>query len=157
MPRITCRVPSSQRPYPIRLQSVPTAWTVIAEAPDFSVPDTQNTFPDRDPADSQRAIRPGEIFILTPIKARNKSSTTRWIEARIQTGSAFPQTFLLERIEVPPGESVTLITQGLSLLKRNAATAVGDTLSVRAEATNSFDISGAGQERPSAEHLGVQA
>lgn len=153
MTRINCKTPASARPVPIRLANVPTAWTTVAEAPDFSVPDTAQTFATRDPLDASRAIRPGEVFLLTPIKARNKDAGTLWIEAQIlmETGSAV----LLERIEVPAGDSVVLITQGLSLLKRIAGGTFGDRLQVRAEAANAFDISGAGQERPSSEHIGV--
>lgn len=155
MPRITCKVPATARPVPIRLAPVPTveSWATLIEAPDFSVPDTALNFPVRDPLDTNRAIRPGEIYIMTPIKARNKDSVTRWIEARIlQEGGT---AVLLERIEVPAGDSVQIVTQGLSLLKRVAAGANGDRLQVRAETSTSFDVTGNAQERPSAEHIGV--
>lgn len=155
MPRITCRTPSTARPVRIALADVPPAWTTIAEAPDFSVSDTQAVYPVRDPADATRGIRPGEVFVLTPVKARNKTAATRWIEARVLAeGGA---SFLLERIEVPAGETVQIVTQGMSLLKRDAAGVSGDRLQVRAETAASFDVFGAGQERPSAEHIGVAA
>lgn len=154
MARITCRTPST-RPLAIALANVGTAFVTIAEAPDFSVPDTQQIYPDRDPLDAARGIRPGEIFILTPIKARNKSGATTWIEAQVlrESGAAV----LLERIAVPAGETVQIVTQGLSLLKRLPAAAFGDRLQVRAESAAAFDVFGAGQERPSAEHIGVVA
>ena len=154
MARITCRTPST-RPIALALANVATSFTTIAEAPDFSVPDTQQIYPARDPLDAARGIRPGEIFILTPVKARNKTATTRWIEAQVlrEGGGAV----LLERIAVPAGDTVQIVTQGLSLLKRLPGGANGDRLQVRAEAANAFDVFGAGQERASAEHIGVQA
>lgn len=153
MPRITCKTPASARPIAVRMADVTTSWATVAEAPDFSVPDTAVIFPARDPLDENRAIRPGEVFLLTPVKARNKSAGTLWVEAQILSENGV--SFVMERIDVPAGDSVTLITQGLSLLKRNAGVANGDRLQVRAEAADAFDVTGAGQERPSSEHIGV--
>jgi hypothetical protein len=152
MPRITCRTPST-RPLLISLASVGTSFTTVAEAPDFSVPDTQQIYPARDPGDAARGIRPGEVFVLTPVKARNKTESTVWIEAQIlrENGTAV----LLERIAVPAGDTAQIVTQGLSLLKRTAAGANGDRLQVRSETAGAFDVFGGAQERPSAEHIGV--
>lgn len=155
MARITCRTPSTARPVQIAQANVTTAWQTIAEAPDFSVSDTQGVYPVRDPLDANRGIRPGEVFLLTPVKARNKTGNTLWIEAQILRENG--GTVWLERIEVPANETVQIVTQGLSLLKRNAAGGTGDRLQVRAQAAASFDVFGAGQERPSAEHIGVAA
>lgn len=155
MARITCRTPSTARPLAVAQTNVATGWVTVAEAPDFSVPDTQQVYPARDPADNGRGIRPGEVFFLTPVKARNKSSDTAWIEAQIvrEGGTAI----MLDRIDVPPGETVQIVTQGLSLMKRAAEGATGDRLQIRAETSATFDIFGAAQERPSAEHIGVVA
>lgn len=152
--RITARNPASARPVRIRAPDVPTTWLTVAEAPDFSVPDANQDFPERDPNDGTRAIRPGEVFILTPIKARNKTAVTAWIEARIKDEDG--STVLLERITVPANESVNIVTQGLSLLKRNAVPVYGDQLQFRAEQASTFDLSGAAQEQLSNEHIGVQ-
>lgn len=155
MARITCRTPSTARPVQIAQDNVTTAWQTVAEAPDFSVPDSQNVYPVRDPLDASRGIRPGEVFLITPVKARNKTSGALWIEAQILRENT--ATVWLDRIEVPAGDTVQIVTQGLSLLKRNAGAANGDRLQLRAQTANSFDVFGAGQERPSAEHIGVAA
>ena len=152
MARITCRTPST-RPLIVAQASVGTNFTTIAEAPDFSVPDTQQIYPARDPLDAGRGIRPGEIFFLTPVKARNKTASTAWIEAQVLREDA--SAVLLERIEVPAGDTVQIVTQGLSLLKRLPTASDGDRLQVRAQTADAFDVFGAGQERPSSEHIGV--
>ena len=153
MTRITCRTPASAKPIWIERVNLGTAWVTVAEAPDFSIPDSQNQYPDRDPLDATRAIRPGEVFFLTPVKARNKTANTSWIEARIvrETGA----TLLLERITVPANDSVQIIVQGLSLLKRLPSGTDGDVLQFRSEAANAFDLTGMAQERLSEEHIGV--
>ena len=153
MPRISVKTPSNGKPVSIRLANVSTSWTTIAEAPDFSVLDTSNVYPDRDPSNTQRAIRPGEVFILTPLRARNKTATARWLEVRLLTedGVAIECPGILT---VPPGETWPVPLQGYSLLKRVAAGANGDRLQVRAQAANTFDVWGAAQERPSSEHIG---
>jgi hypothetical protein len=154
MPRITCKTPSTGRPVTVRIQNVGTSWTTVAEAPDFSVPDTSLVFPTRDPGDASRAIRSGEVFMLTPLYARNKTSTTRWVEARIlnESGTAF--TFA--RITVPANETAAIPVQGMSLVKRTAAGADGDRLQLRAEAGSTFDVWGAAEEKPTSEHIGVE-
>lgn len=153
MARITCRTPSTGKPIRIAENDVPTTFTVIAEAPDFSVPDTSIKFEDRDPTDDARAIRPGEIFFLTPLAAKNKDSSERWLEVILVTEGS--ETIELGRVEVPPGDTAFIPIQGRSLFKRVANNAVGDTLQVRAETNNSFDVWGAAEEKLSSEHSGV--
>ena len=72
MTRITTRTPSTGKPIRVAKENVPVSYTTIAEAPDFSVPDASNKYPVRDPTDLGRAIRPGEVFFLTPLAAKNK-------------------------------------------------------------------------------------
>lgn len=159
MARITCRTPSTGKAQNIVYSNVPTNFTTIAEAPDFSVPDTSVKFAKRDPTDDGRAIRPGEIFFLSPLSAYNKdASNTRWIEVQFvsETGS----TIQLARVEVPPNDTVFIPIQGKSLFKRDAdgvdgATANGDRLQVRAEIETAFDVSAAAEEKLSNEHVGV--
>jgi hypothetical protein len=153
MSRIICRVPSSARPVAIRLFSVPTGWTTIAEARDFSVPDSGNQFPVRDPLDNTRAIRPGELFLLTPLIARNKTAVAAWVEVSILAENG--TRFTLQRVFVPPNDAAVLAVQGLSLLKGLAVTVFGDRLQARAESSGRIDLAGAAEERPSSEHLGV--
>jgi len=151
--RITCKTPSTGRSINVVLEDVTTNYTIIAEAPDFSVPDPSENFPSRDPTDDSRAIRPGEIFFITPLAAKNKTSSTVWIEVSLYTEANSSIDF--GRVNVPPNDTVFIPLQGRSLFKRDANTAVGDQLLVRAQANNVFDVWAAAEEKLSAEHIGV--
>lgn len=153
MARITCRTPSTGKPIRISYVDVPVTYTVISEAPDFSVPDTSDRFEVRDPTDDSRTIKPGEVFFLTPLSARNKDSVTRWIEVQIVTEDGTTVEF--GRVEVPAGDTALIPIQGRSLFKRNPNIATGDVLQVRAEVVDKFDVWAAGEEKTSNEHVGV--
>lgn len=152
MTRITTRTPSTGKPIRIAKENVTTSYTTIAEAPDFSVPDASNKFDVRDPTDAARAIRPGEIFFLTPLAARNKDAVTRWIETRLVTEDG--ETIEFGRVEVPGYDTAFIPTQGRSLFKRVASNLNGDRFQVRAETLLSFDVWAAGEEKLSSEHSG---
>jgi hypothetical protein len=154
VPRITCRTPSTGKPIRVSLANVSNTYISVAEAPDFSVPDASNKFPIRDPLDLGRAIRPGEIFFLTPMSAKNKDNVTRWIETRLVTEDLIE--IELGRIEVPAGDTAFIPLQGRSLFKRTANNASGDTLEVRAELSDIFDIWAAAEEKLSSEHSGIE-
>lgn len=154
MARIKCRTPSTGKPLSIRLDNVSTTYVTIAEAPDFSVPDAAGNFPIRDPEDSTRTIKPGEVFFLTPITARNKTANTAWIETQLYTESNV--SIEIGRVSVPAGDTVFIPIQGRSLLKRDANTANGDIIQVRAETSNTFDIWVSAEEKLSSEHIGVE-
>jgi hypothetical protein len=153
MSRITCRTPSTGKPLRVAKDSVSNTFEVIAEAPDFSVPDASNKFSDRDPVDASRAIRPGEIFFLTPISAKNKDSADRWVEVILVTEDDV--TIEIGKIEVPAGDTAFIPIQGRSLFKRTANNVTGDTLQVRCEVAGVFDVLAAAEERLSSEHSGV--
>lgn len=161
MTRIVCKTPSTGRPLRLVLGDVPTTFLTIAQAPDFSVPDPSLVFPARDPLDATRAIRPGEIFFLTPIAVTNKTATARWIEVRLVTesmGLLVPSSNILSpgRVTVPPMDTAFIPIQGRSLLKRNwDGLIAGDQLQLRAEVANVFDVWVAAEERVSSEHIGV--
>lgn len=150
MARITVRTPSTGKPVRAELVDVPTDFTIIAEAPDFSIPDSSDKFTARDPLDDARAIRPGEIFFLTPLAARNKDTETRWIEIVLVTEAN--TTIEFGKIDVPAGDTAFIPLQGRSLFKRDANTTLGDTLQVRAQANNVFDVWSAAEEKLSSEH-----
>jgi hypothetical protein len=154
MSRIKCRTPSTGKPIRVALSNVGTTYVSIAEAPDFSVPDASSKFPVRDPLDIGRAIRPGEIFFLTPMSAKNKDTVTRWIETRLVTEDL--DEIELGRIEVPAGDTAFIPLQGRSLFKRTANTVNGDTLEVRAELSGIFDVWAAAEEKLSSEHSGIE-
>jgi hypothetical protein len=153
MARITCRTPSTGKPIKVILANVGTSFTTIAEAPDFSVPDASNKFVDRDPTDESRAIRPGEIFFLTPLSARNKDTATRWIEVQLLTEDGVAISF--GKVEVPAGDTVYIPLQGRSLFKRDKNASFGDRVQIRAELASVFDVWSSAEEKLSNEHTGV--
>ena len=153
MARITCKTPSTGRALNIILDNVITSYTSIAEAPDFSVPDPSDNYPIRDPLDNTRAIRPGEVFFVTPLAAKNKTSNTAWIEVRLVNEANTAVEF--GRVSVPPNDTVFVPIQGRSLFKRDANTASGDRLEVRAQSNSVFDVWAAAEEKLSSEHIGV--
>jgi hypothetical protein len=154
MARIKCRTPSTGKPLSINLSNVSTSYVTIVEASDFSVPDAAGNFSVRDPLDTTRTIKPGEVFFLTPLSARNKSANTVWIETQLYTESN--TTINFGRISVPGGDTVYIPLQGRSLLKRDANTANGDIIQVRAQVANTFDIWVSAEEKLSSEHIGVE-
>lgn len=153
MTRIVCRTPSTGKGLRITKNNVATTFQTIAEAPDFSVPDASVKFPTRDPGDPGRAIRPGEIFFLTPLAAKNKDTVDRWVEIQLVTEDGV--TIEIGRVEVPAGDTAYIPLQGRSLFKRGASNANGDVVQVRAETATSFDVWTAAEERLSSEHSGV--
>jgi hypothetical protein len=153
MPRIKCRTPSTGRSLRISLANVSTNYITIVETPDFSVPDVARNFPVRDTTDPTRAIKPGEVFFLTPLAARNKTANTSWIETSLFTEDNVRVE--LSKVDVPAGDTVFIPIQGRSLFKRDANTANGDIVQVRAETANTFDIWIAAEEKLSSEHIGV--
>lgn len=153
MARITCKTPSTGRSITIFSANVSTSYTSIAEAPDFSVPDPSESFPNRDPLDASRAIKAGEIFFITPIAAKNKTSNTLWIEVQLVTESN--NTIQFGRAKVPGNDTVFIPIQGRSLFKRDPDGASGDKLEIRAEANNAFDVWTSAEEKLSSEHIGV--
>jgi hypothetical protein len=152
--RIKCRTPSTGKPLSISISNVDVTYTTLAEAPDFSVPDAARSFTVRDPLDVSRTIKPGEIFFLTPMSARNKSANTAWIETSLYTESNV--RIELGRVEVPSGDTVFIPLQGRSLLKKDSESANGDIIQVRAETVNTFDIWVSAEEKLASEHVGVE-
>lgn len=153
MPRITCKTPSTGKSIIVSQANVVSTFTTIAEAPDFSVPDPSENYTTRDPLDNNRAIRPGEIFFVTPLAVKNKAVDIQWIEVRLYTEANTAIEF--GRVNVPPGDTAFFPIQGRSLFKRNAGGINGDRLQVRAQANNMFDVWSAAEEKLSAEHIGV--
>lgn len=154
MSRITCRTPSTGKPLRIAVQNVQNVLTTIAEAPDFSIPDASEKFAERDPVDVSRAIRPGEVFFLTPVAAKNKSNQTEIIEILLLTEEDV--SISLGTLEIPAGDTGFIPVQGRSLFKRNASGVNGDRLQVISSLPNVFDIWCGAEEKLSSEHSGVE-
>jgi hypothetical protein len=153
MARITCRTPSTGKPTRVSLVNVGTSLTTIIETSDFSVPDASNKFSIRDPLDESRAVRPGEIFFLTPLSATNKDTVARWIEVSLLTEDGI--SILFAKMKVPAGDTAFIPLQGRSLFKRDANSANGDRIQVRAEVADMFDVWSSAEEKLSNEHVGV--
>jgi len=154
--RITCKTPSTGRPINYTVIDLGTDWTTIAEAPDFSVPDASDVFPARDPLDATRAIRPGEIFFLTPMFARNKSAALCWVEVRLVR----EDESIIDcpgRLYVPTLDTAMAPLQGRSILKRIPTGSTGDIIQARAQTANAIDVWASGEEKLSSEHIGVVA
>jgi hypothetical protein len=155
MARIKCRTPSTGKPLSISVSNVSTDYVTVAEAPDFSVPDAAGNFPVRDPEDNTRTIKPGEVFFLTPMSVRNKSASTASIDVALLNENS--NTIIeIGRIRVPANDTAFVPLQGRSLLKRDANTANGDIIQVRASTANTFDIWISAEEKLSSEHIGVE-
>jgi hypothetical protein len=159
MARIKCRTPSTGKPLSITKQNVSTSYETIVEAPDFSVPDPSGTIAAQpefvvDPTDSSRAIRPGEVFFLSPLSARNKDSVTRWVETQLVKEDG--TTINFGRVEVRAGDTAFIPLQGRSLFKRDASSSFGDRMQVRAETSDSFDVWSVAEEKLTAEHIGTE-
>lgn len=154
MPRIRCKTPSTGRPINFTVRGVGTGYSTLAEAPDFSVPDTSNLFPSRDPSDTSRAIRAGEVFFMTPLYARNTTNLDCWIEVRLLQENGV-SVECPGRLTVPAGDTALVPIQGRSLIKRGAENLQGDRLQVRAQTAGSLDLWATAEEKPSAEHIGV--
>jgi len=155
MPRIKCRTPSTGKPINAYYTDVPTTYINLIEAPDFSVPDPANSLPIRDPLNPGRAIRPGEVFLLTPMYAKNKStSNTIFIEVRLQSEDG--SNVEITKVSVLSGDTVLIPLQGRSLLKRDQNSANGDMIQIRAGEDSSFDVWLSAEEKLSSEHIGVE-
>lgn len=152
--RVKCKTPSTGRAVNFTTINVSTDWVTIAEANDFSLPDTTNAFPARDPLDINRAIRPGEIFFLTPMFVTNKSLFGCWIELRM----LFEDGTIVScpgKLTIPANDTGLAPMQGRSLVKRIATGQFGDRLQIRAQTANALDVWISGEEKLSSEHIGV--
>lgn len=154
MPRIRTDQPSSGKPLQLLIPSsgfVPSTFTTIAEAPDFSIPGTGDSGVTLDPADSSRELRPGEVFIEAPLTCINTDTTTRWVELQLltQTNATVPWS---PQISIPPKEAIYVPIQGLRLLKTSFGAANGDRLQIRASIGSAIKIMGSAVELEALTH-----
>jgi hypothetical protein len=161
MARIYTDQPATGKPVLVFVPSgtnsglVPSGWTTLVEAPDFSVPlTTDEAFATLDPTDSDRELRPGEVFFETPLTVTNTTATTRWIEARMVMEGVSGQTVPVSaRVPVPASETVYVPIQGLRLLKTNFASGVfGGRLQVQAEVGTALAVLGTAVELEAVAH-----
>jgi len=160
MPRIKTDQPSSGKPLLLYVPSttnngfVPTTWTTIVEAPDFTIPASGDDGGVLDPADAGRELRAGEVFIEAPLQAINHSATRRWVELQmLLEGSGGQAVAVSPQIAVPAKESIFVSIQGLRLLKTNLSnTGPGGRLQVRAEAADAITVIGTAVELEALNH-----
>ena len=130
-----------------------TTYAAIAEAPYFSVPMQDAASATVDPADADRELRPGELFIVSGIQIANTTTTARTVEIELVAEGGSPVTMLAPTLTVPPREVLTL-PPGLSLFKRNLAnpTADGMLMRARASAASALQLTLTVVEREAIEH-----
>jgi hypothetical protein len=158
MARINTDLPSSGKPIQIFIPPatnsgfVNTSWFTILEAPDFSVPGTGDTGATPDPLDSSRELRPGEVFLETPLAVSNTTSTSHSVEVQVVLQGGSTTVPLIIPTLVPAGETIYLPIQGLRLLKTNFAAANGDRIQIRSSNAASLKIFGSASELGAADH-----
>lgn len=150
MPRITVESPDSQGDI-AHIGSLGTSYQVLFEAPDFSVPDENQEFPDRDPADpNDRAIRPGELFVGRPILVSNTSGAEVTLDVRITREDGTDLDVLVYTLPANSNGGIQL--QGAALYKRTPANANGDRLLLRASAAGAVAVTGWYETRLASDH-----
>lgn len=152
MARITVRTPVS-KPLRIVKENVATTFEVLAEAPDFSVPDSSESLSFRDPTDSARGIRPGEVFFLSPIAAKNKTASTVIVE--VQYAAESGETISFGELEIPGNDTGFVPIQGRQLLKQDLAGTTGDQIQIKASVENAVDVWVSAEEKAAADHIGA--
>ncbi|MFN4058236.1 MAG: hypothetical protein ACK4HW_08645 [Roseinatronobacter sp.] len=146
MSRLKIKSNRDSVPVPILATNVGTAYAVLARARDFSLPDENSRFPERDPLDSSRTIRPGMLEFMADLLATNTSGTTRWIDVGIIPEGSADVLPMPGRFTVPAGMTVVIPMRGRALLKVDPASANGMRLMARAEASNVFRVWGSAVE-----------
>jgi hypothetical protein len=154
MTRIRTDQASSGKPLQLLIPSsgfVPSTFTTIAEAPDFSIPGTGDSGVVLDPSDPSRELRPGEVFLEAPLTCINTDTVARWVELQMltQSNQTVPWT---PQISIPPKEAIYVPIQGLRLLKTNFALSNGDRLQIRASIGGSIKIMGSAVELEALTH-----
>ena len=131
---------------------VTASWVNVAEAPYFSVPLTAEDAATPDPADSDRELRPGEIFFATALQIANTTTTARTVDVEI-LGEDNTATSLAPGLTVP-GKDVLTLLPGLSLFKRDLAnpTAAGMRLRVQADQAGALTLTATVVAREALEH-----
>lgn len=161
MARILTDEPSTGKNITLAAKNLGTDWTTLCEAPDFSVPASGNDVGITDPADDERELVPGEIFIGAPILCTNKDPDLPfWVEFRVvlETDTPTPTDTDSAVLSVTPkvilsaAESIQIPLQGLVLLKTDTGKSYGGRLQARAELGDRIDLYGAASEAAYADH-----
>lgn len=161
--RIYTDQPSSGRPIQVQRDQFQTNgffttdWSDIAEARDFSVPDTGEDGVTLDPDNPDRELRPGEFYFETPLGIVSYVDVPCWFEIRLiqQGGNMIPglqEMIIAPKITIPPREVVFFPLQGFRLFKTNFDAAYGDRLQGKAEFETAIKVWGSAVELEYAAH-----
>lgn len=131
---------------------ITTSWVTVAEPPYFSVPIGDPDVAVADPADANRELRPGEMFIATAIQIANSSGTAATVDVQI-VGEGGVTTSLAPTLTVPANEVLSLLP-GLSLFKRDLANPgdAADILRVRSGTNGALTLTVTLVEREALDH-----
>lgn len=158
--RISTDQPSSGKPIQLRLPTsvnggfLDDTFTILAEAPDFTVPSTGDTGVTLDPLDPSRELRPGEVFFETPLYACNSDNDPATVILAIIPQDESDEVPLMT-VVVPSNETVLIPIQGLRLIKTDFDAADGDRLVARVESsldTDQITLHGSAAELMMADH-----
>lgn len=112
-----------------------TSDAVLVEAHYYSIPLIDEDTAVVDPADNERELRAGEVFLLSDLEICNTSGLTRSVRVQIITeaGTVLHRVFDM----VIPANETLAVPPGLSLFKRDLAnpTNAGAQLRARADGT----------------------
>jgi hypothetical protein len=157
MARLIVEVPSSGKSRPLFIPSttnsgfIPTSFTTLVEANDYSVESQGDPAEVPDPGNPGRILRPGVIRFLAPLIITNVTNASRWCDVQIVTEGG--TTIVLDRVLVPSNEAIYFPIQGQHLVKFDFAAVNGGRLQVRAETGNSLRCYGTAVESGASDHL----
>ena len=152
MPRKILTDQPQQRPDSVTV-ALTTSNTTLVEAPYFSIPITGEPNDPGitvDPADSDRELRPGEVFIGSQIALANTGSVARTVTLEVvrEGGAVFART-----VWVPPNDT-RLLPPGFRLFKRDLGnpSAAGDLMRARLTSGAGVSVIFSVIEREALEH-----
>jgi len=139
MARIITKQAAVARPIGIYAKGIGTSFNQIFDVPDYSVPDPNRNWPHRDPADDDRRIQPGMVFLETPMLFYNSHTEAVDVEIRVfpEAGGAgvFQGVFT-----IPPGDTYTHPLPGQRFMKADPASSNGDSLQLKASIDGVVDV-----------------
>jgi hypothetical protein len=139
MARVKTRQAAVARPIGIYAQGIGTSFNQIFDVPDYSVPDPNKNWPQRDPDDDERRIQPGMVFLETPMLFYNSHTEAVDVEIRV-----FPEGASLGVSQgvftVPPGDTYTHPLPGQRFVKADPTSSNGDSLQIRASVAGVVDV-----------------
>ena len=144
MPRITCDVPSPDKPIPKSIVAG-TTYVTLLEAPDFDVPSL--------PGDSNpRRVVGGMHEIITPVLFSNTTTNTVTVFVRIvrENGDVF---VIADAIPVPAKDMIRVPVQGQFLVKLDPSAPQGDRLEVRSSVSLGVIATVSAIEKEASDHV----